>query len=271
MRYQIGQMKLDIWIHMYSTTWTFKCHTRSSHIMRCIYRFGMYAAHALYIRPPYAIESRWPPRVRGMYAVHTPLALWIRNGQVLIRDIIRSGIAIHTPYAPHVRRPCAIDTQLIRNTSEIVAPEVFHQTISAILLRICSFSRTPYERHSIAGQWNRGIIQMLFVAWHDDVIKWKHFPRYWPFVRGIHRWPVNSPHKGQWRGALMFSLICVWINGWVNSRDAGDLRRYRAHYDVTMMKSWGFLSRCSTIQRKLQNQRFIWDADAACILIILVT
>ena len=41
----------------------------------------------------------------------------------------------------------------------------------------------------------------------NDVIKWKHFPRYWPFVRGIHRWPVNSPHKVQWRGALMFSLI----------------------------------------------------------------
>ena len=50
---------------------------------------------------------------------------------------------------------------------------------------------------------------------HDDVIKWKHFPRYWPFVRGIHRSPVNSPHKGQWRGALKFTLICVWINGWV--------------------------------------------------------
>ena len=70
---------------------------------------------------------------------------------------------------------------------------------------------------------------------HDDVIKWKHFPRYWPFVRGIHRSPVNSPHTGQWRGALMFSLICVWINGWVNSREAGDLRRYRAHYAVIVM------------------------------------
>ena len=44
---------------------------------------------------------------------------------------------------------------------------------------------------------------------HDDVIKWKHFPRYWPFVQGIHRSPVNSLHKGQWRGALMLSLICV--------------------------------------------------------------
>ena len=72
-------------------------------------------------------------------------------------------------------------------------------------------------------------------AYHEDVIKWKHFPRYWPFVRGIHRSPVNSPHKGQWRGALMFSLICARINGWVNNGEAGDLRRNRAHYDVTLM------------------------------------
>ena len=52
---------------------------------------------------------------------------------------------------------------------------------------------------------------------HDDVIKWKHFPCYWTFVRGIHRSPVNFSHKGQWRGVLMFSLICAWINGWVNN------------------------------------------------------
>ena len=31
---------------------------------------------------------------------------------------------------------------------------------------------------------------------HVDAIKWKQFPRCWPFVRGIHRWPVDSPHKG---------------------------------------------------------------------------
>ena len=71
---------------------------------------------------------------------------------------------------------------------------------------------------------------------HDDVIKWKHFPRYWPFVRGINRPPVNSPHKGHWRGALMFSFICVWINGWVNNHETGDLRRYRTHYDVTVRR-----------------------------------
>ena len=71
---------------------------------------------------------------------------------------------------------------------------------------------------------------------NDDFTEWKHFPRYWPFVRGIHRSPVNSPHKGQWREALLFSLICVWINGWVNNREAGDLKRHRAHYDVIVMK-----------------------------------
>ena len=70
---------------------------------------------------------------------------------------------------------------------------------------------------------------------HDDVIKWKHFPRYWPSVRGIHQWPVNFLHKCQWRGALMFSLICAWTIGWVNNRGAGDLRRNHVHYDVTVM------------------------------------
>ena len=72
------------------------------------------------------------------------------------------------------------------------------------------------------------------VKLHDDVIKWKHFPRYWPFVGGIHRSQVNSLHKVQWRGAL-FSFICVWINDWVNNGEAGDLRRYRAHYDFTVI------------------------------------
>ena len=62
------------------------------------------------------------------------------------------------------------------------------------------------------------------------------------FVRGIHRWlrgiyrsPVNSPPTDLWRGALMFSLICAWKNGWVNNQDAGDLRRNCAPYDVTVM------------------------------------
>ena len=77
---------------------------------------------------------------------------------------------------------------------------------------------------------------------HDDVIKWKYFPRRWPFVREIPRSPVNSSHQGQWRGALVFSVIRAWINGWVNNREAGDLRRHRAHYGVTVMRRKGMVS-----------------------------
>ena len=87
-------------------------------------------------------------------------------------------------------------------------------------------------------QWKTYAALHLLTGFHDDVIKWKHFPRNWSFVRGIHRSPVNSPHKCQWREALMFSLICAWINGWVNNREAGDLRCGGAHYDVIVMRTW---------------------------------
>ena len=80
---------------------------------------------------------------------------------------------------------------------------------------------------------------------HDDVINWKHFPRYWPFVRGIYRSPANSPHKGQWRGALMFLWSAPWINGWVNSSEAGDLRCHLAHYDVYKCLLNGIHSKCN--------------------------
>ena len=71
---------------------------------------------------------------------------------------------------------------------------------------------------------------------HYDVIKWRHFPHYWPFVRGNHQSPVNSPHKEKWCGALMFYLICAWTNCWVNNRNTGDLRCHSTHYDITVMQ-----------------------------------
>ena len=77
-------------------------------------------------------------------------------------------------------------------------------------------------------------VKFLF---HDDVNTSKHSPRYWPFVRGIHRSQLNSHHKGQWRRALMFYMICALTNSLLNSRDAGDLRRHCTHYDVTIMWS----------------------------------
>ena len=88
---------------------------------------------------------------------------------------------------------------------------------------------------------------------YDDVIKWKHFPRYWPFVQGIHQSLVNSPHKSQWHGALMSSLICAWINGWVNNREAGDLRHHHTHYDVIVMGVKGLASQAVTISHNVDQ------------------
>ena len=90
----------------------------------------------------------------------------------------------------------------------------------------------------------------LLIHSHDDVIKWKHFPRYWPFVRGIRRLL-----------ALLFSLIYAWTKGWTNSRNAGDLRRHCAHYDVIVMHavllylSWSF---CPLLREK------VYDCIIAC-------
>ena len=113
--------------------------------------------------------------------------------------------------------------------SSVVLPFFCRRRFHLLLSSIISI----YNCASI-GEWNLK---------HDDVTKWNHFPRYWPGPmnsphkgRGIHRGPMNSPHKGQWREALMFSLICAWINGCINNRDAGELRRHRAHYDVTVMR-----------------------------------
>ena len=99
-----------------------------------------------------------------------------------------------------------------------------------------------------------------------------HIPRNWPFVREIHRTPVNSPQKYQWRGALMFPLICIWINDWVNNREAGDLRRYRNHFDVIVMTASLLTHRCVT---KIENLQFTWNAlstylSLCCICYILI-
>ena len=100
--------------------------------------------------------------------------------------------------------------------------------LQCILEHFCTILILNVLQDRLAWKWTK--------CWvNDDVIKWRHFPGYWPFVQGIHRSPVNSPHKGQWRGALMFYLVCAWINGWVNNGEAGDLRRHRAHYDVIVM------------------------------------
>ena len=69
----------------------------------------------------------------------------------------------------------------------------------------------------------------------------QHWPNPWwrhqieTFSALLDHCEVDSPHKGQCRGALMFSWICRWTNDWANNRDAGVWRRHRAHYDVIVM------------------------------------
>ena len=108
--------------------------------------------------------------------------------------------------------------------------------------------------HVLTGSFNwflsvRRLRQYLCQRWF--IVSWIHInkiqPTWWrhqmeTFSALLAFCTGNSPvpgeftgSPGQWRGALMFSLICFWINRWVNSREAGDLRRYRAHYDVTVM------------------------------------
>ena len=99
------------------------------------------------------------------------------------------------------------------------------------------------NRKNVSIERSNGIIMMTS----------SNFPRHWPFVRGIHRSPVNAPHKGQWPRywpfvnqlagrfssqrpeTRIFSLTCAWTNAWSNNRDAGGLRRQHAQYDVTVM------------------------------------
>ena len=93
-------------------------------------------------------------------------------------------------------------------------------------------SQTSSRRNAASNGWQTRCALLMHM--HDDVIEWKHFLCYLPFVRGIHRSPLDSPHKGQWHGALTFSLICAWTNSWGNNRDDGDLRRHSTHYDITV-------------------------------------
>ena len=102
-----------------------------------------------------------------------------------------------------------------------------------------SISTVKHERFKGRYKDSRGncryadlIIECVSWRRHEGIIKWDHFPRYWPFVRGIHLSPVNSPHKGHWRGSLMMFLL---ISAWVDNREAGDLIRHCAHYGVTVM------------------------------------
>ena len=93
------------------------------------------------------------------------------------------------------------------------------------------------------------------------------FSALWTFVNGIHWSSVDSPHKGQCRGALVFSLLCAWTNGWANNSDAGDLRRHRAHYNPCGMEVWELIGAiCAMRFRGLETSRDgVWRRFDCCV------
>ena len=154
------------------------------------------------------------------------------------------NVATHVDISlnPHIKNapPVTINLSPIRYLSPqsfIRVYRVFHKLTepSNLFLTVTCYVFVRFVKVS-ANLWRRYIYNDFLIGLglaetritHDNVIKWKHFPRYWPFVRGIHRSPVNPPRKGQWCGPLMLSLIYAWINWWFES--------HRAHNDVTVMQ-----------------------------------
>ena len=138
---------------------------------------------------------------------------------------------------------CAVQHHSIRLKSIIIMMPAFTPLVASNVTNTEILKKAQCQLwHCSLSYWQRPVPSMTLKSqsWqhlgfngHDDVIKWKHFPCYRPFVRGIHQSPVNSPHKGQWRRAVMFPLICARINGGINNGDDGDSRRHRVQYDVT--------------------------------------
>ena len=147
--------------------------------------------------------------------------------------------------------------------------ETLWRTCCVIL--IWNLIKTILYESSTYPSWNKKWNEIFPWYWcnvhyQETVSWWRHqmetFPASLAICSGIHRSPVNFTHKGQWRGALMFCLICVWINGWVNNRDAGDLRRYRAHCDVSVMLF---------LRRFLYSMLSLWACRRnTCIITIII-
>ena len=122
-------------------------------------------------------------------------------------------------------------------------PDVWYNALGALtkfqIYRMCEGHQMNSLKHFIHFTQE---IATLFIGVFIVKTWWRHqmetFPRHWPFVKGLHRPSMDFPEKGQWSGVLMFSLMCAWTKGWANKRDVYDSRRLRAHYDVTVMKTW---------------------------------
>ena len=125
--------------------------------------------------------------------------------------------------------------QIDESTNDVLVPSIKtvrdhigFQTYSFLLIHIDVFQIST----------NRRVAELCKSRMKDKIRTWRrHQMKTFSALLGLcaGNSPVNSTHKGAWRGALMVCLTCAWLNGWINSREAGDSRRHRAHYGVTVM------------------------------------
>ena len=103
----------------------------------------------------------------------------------------------------------------------------------------CTFAFISFFPHGWLNLWTAYYVHgdLNLIIW--NLSWWRHQIETFSVLLALcaGKSPVNGefPHKGQWREALRFSLICAWTNGWVNNRYAGDLRRHRPHYNATVI------------------------------------
>ena len=135
----------------------------------------------------------------------------------------------------------------------------YHQVCLSIYWLICI--KSIAKLYTIC--WLHWVLNMQAPGWQHNILTWwRHqmetFSALLALCAGNSLVSGEFPLESQWRGALMFSLICPRINAWVNDSEAGDLRRYRAHYDVTVMSSHGsycqFLFHKTPFQKKIRSK-----------------
>ena len=116
-----------------------------------------------------------------------------------------------------------------------------HRAGVSLTAVLSDFSSLLYTRPQQIHCWLHVRNKAWFFKVYFLITWWRHQMETFSALLALcmENWPVTGefPLKGQWRGALIFSLICAWINGSVNNREAGDLRRHHPHYDVTVMSS----------------------------------
>ena len=133
----------------------------------------------------------WRVRILSVIMLHNnSRVVWIQSTWILRYMFVYMQLLFGNPwlYWTHFRYDgFAPETPVCSRREKMI--DILHMTslTNGMSLMECFIKRVIYPK--FAKSRSLCILQVRFVSCHDDVIKWKHFPRYWPFVRGIHRSP----------------------------------------------------------------------------------